>query len=110
MAVVPGLARAAPAAELEMQEVELALEVAPVALAVGTREQVAIGALSLKLAHSPCAPWCSLLPKQYADHTVGMVLSAVEPMANCAIHQPAAEVAGALPAVTISEAMVEHLG
>ena len=76
MVVVPRLARAAPAVELEMQEVELALEVALVALAVGTREQVAIGALSLKLAHSPCAPWCSLLPKLYTNHTVGVELSA----------------------------------
>ena len=41
---------------------------------------------------------------------MGMVLSAAEPMANCAIHQPAAEVAGALPVAKISKGMVKHLG
>jgi hypothetical protein len=41
---------------------------------------------------------------------VGVVLSALEPMAKCAIHQPAVEVAGALPVVMIFEAMVKQLG
>ena len=56
MVVVPRLARAAPAVELEMQEVELALEVAPVALAIGTREQVVVDVLPPELAHPSFAP------------------------------------------------------
>jgi hypothetical protein len=44
------------------------------------------------------------------DQTVGAELSAVQPMAMLVDHLPAAEVAGALLAVTISEATVEHHG
>ena len=44
------------------------------------------------------------------DQTVGAELSAVQPMAMLVDHPPAAEVAGALPTVMISGAMVEHLG
>ena len=44
------------------------------------------------------------------DHTVSMELSAVQLMTMLVDHPPAAEVASALPAKTISEPMVEHLG
>ena len=44
------------------------------------------------------------------DQTVGAELLAVQPMAMLVEHLPAAEVTGALPVVTISEAMVEHHG
>ena len=79
-------------------------------LVVGTWKQDVVDALPSELARLPCAPWHLSLPRQYTDHTLGMVLSAAEPMAMRVTHQPAAEVAGALPVVTIFEAMVEHLG
>ena len=44
------------------------------------------------------------------DHTVSVELSVVKPMVMFVDHPLAAEVAGALPAVTISGATVEHLG
>ena len=63
MVVVPGLVHVASVAELETQEVELALEVALLAVAAGTQERVGVGVLPLELARSSCAPWRSSLPK-----------------------------------------------
>ena len=79
-------------------------------LVPGKLEQivVVIDALPVELACSSCSPWRSSSPRQCMDHIVGVVLSAEELMARCAIHWLVAEAAGASPVVMISEAMVKH--
>ena len=78
MAVVLGLERASSAAELETQNVELVLEVAPVVVlapAASTRGYVAGAGLPPEFVHSSCAPWYSSLPRQSTDGTMGTELS-----------------------------------
>ena len=110
MTFLPGLAHAPSVAQLETQESELELDATLSALVVSTRGQIVVDALLPELAHSPCAPWCSLLPKLYTNHTVGVELSAIQPMAMLVDHPPTAEVVDGLPVVMIFGATVEHLG